>query len=223
MGGGREGEREGKITYQIIKKITFFLFLFFLSKTAVDGIYRDGDGKRSLADQWITARLFDISRDGVLHLSSGKCKKTKKTKLWMQTGLDGYCNVFSITVVGEPSSWTRFLFFTPGQTWRKKSFIAAKLHNILCFIVAAVLSTFWSDGRASSTSPDDKQVLPAWGKLPLLHAAKRTGCRNRVIDLLLQLRLALEAWSINSWLWRTANQGLQPCEVKPSAKSLGEK
>lgn len=46
-----EGEREGKITYQIIKKITFFLFLFFLSKTAVDGIYRDGDSKRSLADQ----------------------------------------------------------------------------------------------------------------------------------------------------------------------------
>lgn len=74
MGRGRkEGEKK-----KYRSENTFFPFSFFMSKTAADSIYRDSDSTQSLADQYITAGLFDISWDGGLHLRLRKCKKQTK-------------------------------------------------------------------------------------------------------------------------------------------------
>lgn len=158
----------------------------------------------TLADQWINVTA-DKSQDGILHTSCRKHQNRNKNNkiLWKQTGLDGCCKVVldrhrhqaDCRSIGEPSIWTRFC----SSTWTNTEVLYRCKVSQNFMLDCCCLSTFWC--RFFHSTDDKQQILLARRKLLLLllDAAKWMGCQNRVIDLLLQLGLALEAWSINPW------------------------
>lgn len=140
------GRRREKLHIRLLKRL-LFSFFFFMSKKGEDGIYRDSDGPRSLADQWIIVTA-DTSQDGIFHI-----RKNYGSKLdWMVTA-KLFWHVTSSWNTGEPSSWRGFCSSTWTNTEEKS---VLSLQSCTKF---HALSLHWIFDGASSTRLMTKNKL----------------------------------------------------------------